>query len=344
MLRYSKSITFAVPCYNSAAYMDTCIESILKCGDDIEIIIIDDGSTKDDTAQKADEWAARHPSIIRAIHQENAGHGGAVNTGLANARGRYFKVVDSDDWLDPDAMEKVMAYIRPQCELHYPTDLVVANYVYEKVHENKRTVMHYRNVFPQEDQFGWEDIGRFRASQYLLMHSVFYRTDLLRDMHLELPKHCFYVDNIFVYAPLPQVKTIYYIDVDAYRYFIGREDQSVNESVMKSRIDQQILITKVMIDAAKLPDDVECKDLERYMENYLSMMMCICSIFLRMIGTEESEQKRKEIWSYLKEHNPKCYGSVRRHAINVFTNLPSKAGCRAGIAGYHIAQKIFKFN
>ena len=140
MLRYSKSITFAVPCYNSAAYMDTCIESILKCGDDIEIIIVDDGSTKDDTAQKADEWAERYPSIIRAIHQENAGHGGAVNTGLANARGRYFKVVDSDDWLDADAMEKVMAYIRPQCELHYPTDLVVANYVYEKVHENKRTV------------------------------------------------------------------------------------------------------------------------------------------------------------------------------------------------------------
>ena len=77
MLRYSKSITFAVPCYNSAAYMDTCIESILKCGDDIEIIIVDDGSTKDDTQQKADEWAARYPSIIRAIHQENAGHGGA---------------------------------------------------------------------------------------------------------------------------------------------------------------------------------------------------------------------------------------------------------------------------
>ena len=152
------------------------------------------------------------------------------------------------------------------------------------------------------------------------------------------------MDNIFVYAPLPQVKTIYYIDVDAYRYFIGREDQSVNESVMKSRIDQQILITKVMIDAAKLPDDVESKDLERYMENYLSMMMCICSIFLRMINTEEAEQKRKEIWAYLKEHNPKCYKSVRRHAINVFTNLPSKVGRSAGIAGYHIAQKIFKFN
>ncbi|MDO5117214.1 MAG: glycosyltransferase family A protein [Eggerthellaceae bacterium] len=344
MLRYSKSVTFAVPCYNSAEYMDTCIESILKCGDDIEIIIVDDGSTKDETPRKADEWAEKYPTIIRAIHQENAGHGGAVNTGLLNARGRYFKVVDSDDWLDEEAMQKVMAYIRPQCELHYPTDLIVANYVYEKVHENKRTVMHYRNVFPQDDQFTWEDIGHFHASQYLLMHSVFYRTDLLRDLNLKLPEHCFYVDNIFVYAPLPKVKTIYYIDVDAYRYYIGREGQSVNEDVMKSRIDQQITITKVMIDAAQLPDDVECKNLERYMENYLSMMMCICSIFLRMIDTDEAEAKRKEIWNYLKEHNPKCYKSVRRHLINRCTNLPSALGRKAGIVGYHVAQKIFKFN
>ena len=98
----TKTITFAVPCYNSAAYMDTCIESLLSCGDDIEILIIDDGSTKDDTREKADAWQQRHPGIIRAIHKENGGHGSGVNTGIREATGRYFKVVDSDDWLDAD--------------------------------------------------------------------------------------------------------------------------------------------------------------------------------------------------------------------------------------------------
>ena len=92
-----KTVSFAVPCFNSASYMDACIESILKCGDDIEILIVDDGSTKDDTAEKADEWASRHPGIIKAIHKENGGHGSAVNAGLAEARGLYYKVVDSDD-------------------------------------------------------------------------------------------------------------------------------------------------------------------------------------------------------------------------------------------------------
>lgn len=339
-----KTISFAVPCYNSAAYMDKCIESLLKCGDDIEIIIVDDGSTKDDTPSKADAWREARPDVIRAIHQENGGHGAAVNTGLAAARGLYFKVVDSDDWLDEAAMKKVMAYLRSQTEREKATDLVVANYVYEKVHEGTRTVMGYFNVFPTDGEFGWKDVGHFRQSQYLLMHSAIYRTELLRDTGLKLPEHCFYVDNIFVYVPLPFVDTIRYLDVDMYRYFIGREDQSVNESVMMGRIDQQLRITRFMIDSVQLPDDVVEPKLRRYMLNYLSMMMCICSIFCRMIGTVEADEKRHAIWEYLKEHNPGAYGPVRRSVLNIGTNLPGSVGKHLGISGYHLAQKIFKFN
>ncbi|NHM16193.1 glycosyltransferase [Eggerthellaceae bacterium zg-887] len=339
-----KTISFAIPCYNSAAYMDTCIESVLKCGDDIEVIIVDDGSTKDDTAQKADEWARRRPDVIKAVHQENGGHGQAVNTGLANATGLYFKVVDSDDWLDERAMEEVMAYLRTQTDRESPTDLFIGNYVYEKVHEGTRTVMHYRNVFPEGREFSWSEAGHFNQSQYLLMHSVIYRTELLREVGIVLPAHTFYVDNIFVYVPLPAVKTICYRDVDMYRYFIGREDQSVNEDVMKSRIDQQLRITRIMIDAVKLPEDVPEKRLERYMENYLSMMMCISSVFLRMINTDEAEDKRDALWAYLKEHNPEIYRRIRRSVLNIGTNLPTDLGRRIGITGYHMAQRIFKFN
>ncbi len=339
-----KTVSFAVPCYNSASYMDKCIESLLACGDDIEIIIVDDGSTKDNTAQKADEWAEKYPNIVRAVHKENGGHGSAVNAGLAEARGIYFKVVDSDDWLDEDAMREVMAYLRRQSELKNPTDMVVANYVYEKVHEGTHTVMHYRNVFPEREEFGWEDAGHFHQSQYLLMHSVIYRTELLHAIKLQLPEHTFYVDNIFVYVPLPHVKSIYYLDVDMYRYFIGREDQSVNERVMMSRIDQQLRVTRIMIDSVALPDDVENAKLRHYMENYLCMMMCICTIFLRMQDTPESEQKRDEIWAYLKNSNETLARHIRHHALAVSLNLPTEFGRRIGIAGYRVAQKIFKFN
>lgn len=339
-----KTISFAIPCYNSAAYMDKCIESCLACGEDIEVIIVDDGSTKDETPQKADEWQRRYPDIVKVVHQENGGHGAAVNAGLAAAEALYFKVVDSDDWLDADAMAEVMAYLRRQIERRDATDLVVANYVYEKVFEDKRTAMRYRNVFPVGKEFGWRDIGHFSPSQYLLMHSVIYRTELLKDMGLALPEHCFYVDNIFVYVPLPHVKSVYYLDVDMYRYYIGREGQSVNEDVMYRRIDQQLRITRIMIDSVDLPDAVAEKKLEHYMENYLSMMMCICSTFLRMHKKEEDEAKLRDIWRYLEERNPVLYKRVRHNVLNIGANLPTEAGRVIGQTGYKMAQKIFKFN
>lgn len=346
-----KTITFAVPCFNSAEYMETCVNSLLPCGDDIEIILVNDGSTKDNTAEIADRLAAEHPGIVKAVHKENGGHGSAVNTGLDHATGLYFKVVDSDDWLDKYAMDQIMPYLRHQVAflenensgIDTATDLVIGNYVYERVYENTRTVMNYRHVFPLGKEFSWQDIKPFNPSQYLLMHSVIYRTQLLKDLNFRLPEHCFYVDNIFVYVPLPQVRTIRYFDVDMYRYFIGREDQSVNESIMLSRIDQQLRITRIMIDSVNL-HTVGDKKLRKYMMSYLSMMMCICSTFLRMEPTPENEKKREEIWEYLRLRDPDHYWAIRLNVINAGTNLPGEIGRKIGLGGYHIAQKIFKFN
>lgn len=338
-----KTITFAVPCYNSAAYMDHCVESILTCGSDIEILLVDDGSTKDDTAAIADRWQEQYPGIIRAIHQPNKGHGGAVNTGLENATGFYFKVVDSDDWLDEAAMQPLMEYLRSQVDAPVPCDMVVANYVYEKVDEDVQKVMGYTNVFPEGYEFGWDEVGTFLPSQYLLMHSVYYRTDMLKKMGLKLPEHTFYVDNIFVYEPLVYVRTMRYFDVDAYRYFIGREDQSVNEKVMMGRMDQQLRVTRQMIDNVD-PQAVRNRHLRHYLRNYLSMMMCICSVFLRMRGGAQDEADLQDIWDYLKEKNPSLYRRVRTNVLNIGTNLPTSLGGKIGLKGYHIAQKIFKFN
>ncbi len=337
-----KTITFAVPCYNSADYMDKCIESLLACGDDVEILIVNDGSS-DDTAIIAKAWEMKYPKVIKAINKPNGGHGSAVNTGLANATGLYFKVVDSDDWLDANAMKTVMTYLRSQVDRENPTDMVVANYVYEKVYEDTSTAMRYRHVFPIEREFTWEEIGSFNSSHYLLMHSVIYRTMLLRDIGLMLPEHTFYVDNIFVYVPLPEVKSIYYMDVDMYRYFIGREGQSVQEETMMRRVDQQIRITKIMIDAIDV-EEVEPKLLRKYMENYLAMMMCICSVFLRMRNTPEDDEKLNDIWAYLKDKDYTLYKKIRHKIINVGTNMPTELGRKVGLGGYRIAQKIFKFN
>ena len=126
-----KLITFAVPCYNSAAYMRHCVDTLLTAGEDAEIILIDDGSTKDDTPAICDEYAAKYPGVVRAIHQENGGHGEGVNQGIRHAAGIYYKVVDSDDWLDTDALAKVLDRLRLLLHRGTAPDLMLCNYVYE---------------------------------------------------------------------------------------------------------------------------------------------------------------------------------------------------------------------
>ena len=194
-------------------------------------------------------------------------------------------------------------------------DMFIANYVYEKPSLRKHKAIRYDGVFPEEKVFTWNDVKRFKISQNILMHSVIYRTKILRDCGLELPKHTFYVDNIFVYNPLPSVKTMYYMNVDLYRYFIGRDDQSVNEKVMMGRIDQQLKVTKLMIDAHDLTK-IKNKKLRDYMVKYLTMMMTVSSVFLIKEGSEESLAKREDLWAYLKAQNKAMYRMVNKMALS----------------------------
>ena len=340
-----KIITFAVPCYNSAAYMDHCIETLLAAGEDAEIILVDDGSTRDDTPAKCDQWAAKYPDIIRVIHQENGGHGEGVNQGIRNARGLYYKVVDSDDWLDTDALAKVMDKLREFAAMPAPVDLVIANYVYEHMEDNTRKVIGYKNVFPVNRVFTWSAIHHFHVSQYLLMHSVIYRTQLLRDCGLELPKHTFYVDMLFVYQPLPYVRTIYYMNLDLYRYFIGRADQSVNESVMVGRLDQQMRVVRMMIDAHDvLPIKAIQPKLGQYMLNYLGIALTVSSVFSIIAGTQEALDRRAELWEYLRRKDVRLYRRLRGQFTNLGTNLPGRQGRKMSVKLYHLAQKLYKFN
>lgn len=338
-----KLLSIAIPCYNSAEYMRHCIESLLPGGDEVEILIVNDGSTKDNTAQIADEYEAKYPGICRAVHQENGGHGEAVNAGLRAASGIYFKVVDSDDWVNGEAYEEVLQTLRQFVMGDHTLDMLITNFVYEKQGAKHKRVMQYRTALPKRQLCTWKDIKMFMLGQYILMHSVVYRTEMLRECGLELPKHTFYVDNIFVFQPLPHVKTFYYLDVNFYRYFIGREDQSVNEQVMIGRIDQQIRVTKLMLGyyhGAKITN----WKLRHYMVRYLEIMMTVSSILAIKSGTEENLEKKQELWQYLRKQDLPLFMRLRWGFLGQGMNLPGKSGRTVSIAGYKISQKFFGFN
>ena len=197
-----KTLSVGIPCYNSAEYMDHAISSILEgadYADDIQVIIVDDGSTKDNTFEKAQDWERRYPNLVKAIHQENGGHGIAVLAALNEADGVYFKVCDSDDWYDGPALSKLLKTLRSFINYDVRVDLVVTNYVYEHVEDGKQNVIDYKFALRRNKVLTWDKIGHFGYDQNLLMHALCYRTDVLRSGGIPMPAHTFYVDNIYAY-------------------------------------------------------------------------------------------------------------------------------------------------
>ncbi len=126
-----KLLSVVIPCYNSQDYMEYCIESLLPGGEDVELLIVNDGSS-DNTAKIADDYAVRYPSNVRVIHQENGGHGEAVNAGIQNASGFYLKVVDSDDWVDVRAYLKILKILKGFVTEKQTVDMIISNFTYEK--------------------------------------------------------------------------------------------------------------------------------------------------------------------------------------------------------------------
>lgn len=337
-----KTLTFVVPCYNSQDYMHRCIDSLLPGGNDVEIIIVNDGSS-DKTQAIAEEYQREYSGIVRAVNQQNKGHGGAVNAGIREASGIYIKIVDSDDWVDTEAYLKILDALKGFSEKDIQVDMLISNFVYEKEGKRHKKIMRYTGTLPENEVFSWEQAGKFRKGQYILMHSVIYRTQMLRESGLCLPEHTFYVDNLYAFVPLPYVKTLYYLNEDFYRYYIGRADQSVNESIMIKRIDQQLKVNRLMLESFK-PEKITDKSLRRYMLNYLEIITIVSSVLLIRSGTEENLEKMRELWNTIKNCNSTVYRRLRRGLMGRFIHLPGKTGRKVTVFAYRITQKIVGFN
>lgn len=336
-----KLLTVAIPCYNSQDYMEKSIRSALTGGDRVEVIVVDDGS-KDNTLKIAKKYQEKFPDIVKVVHQENGGHGEAVNTGIKNATGLYFKVLDSDDCLGKKALAEVLDLLEDMVSKDAGLDMLITNFMYDKQGVKHKKIMKYKKAMPVGRMFGWDEL-KFGTTQYLLMHSVIYRTKVLRECNMELPRHTFYVDNIYVFQPLPFVKNIYYLDVCLYKYFIGRDDQSVNENIMIKRLDQQYRVTRIMLDIYN-NSEINHPNIDAAMVHYFDMMMCVSSILSILEGSKERLDDKERLWKDLKETNPLLYKRVRTSILGRTMNLPGKLGRKLSVIGYGITQKIFGFN
>lgn len=343
-MQEKKTLTFVVPAYNMTEYLERCIMSLIaaKRNDDIEVLIVDDGSS-DGTLEMAQKFEARYPGIVRVIHQENKGHGGAVNTGIAAASGMYVKVVDADDWVGPESLEQVMAVLREEADSTEPIDMLVTNYVYDKVGKRNKHVVNFRHAMKAGERLAWNDLGHFGLAEYILMHALTYRTAVVRESGMQLPEHTFYVDFIYAYQPFPWVKTMKYLDTPFYHYFIGRDGQSVQTDVMIRRVDQLRLVNQCMVRAT--PERGTVPDgLYRYMIHFLAIESSVASVFMILSRDPENYEKKKDMWDDIKAYSPTIYKDVRKKAMSRALNLRGSIGRFVIRKGYFVAEHVVGFN
>lgn len=334
-------LSVVIPCYNSGAYMANAINAALSGGPSVEVIIVNDGSS-DNTFDIGLSYYEKYNGRVVLINKENGGHGDAVMAGVKRASGTYVKILDSDDLLDTEALKNVVALLTKFVEEDNLKDLVIANYVYCKEGSGDYAVK-YTSSLPVNKDFTWEEVGHFPYGTYLLMHAMIYRTQLLIDCGLQIPKHTFYVDNIYAYYPLPYVNSIYYIDENLYLYSIGREDQSVNQEIMIKRIGQQIFVTETMRDMYHL-NEIMSKPLRDYMTSYLTIMYTVCTALLIESGTEENLALKRKLWEDFEHKDYKSYRVVRKKLLGWIVSRDGSFWNTLVHGGYKFYQKTMHFN
>lgn len=319
-----KYITFAIPSYNSESYLYKAVDSLISLGDEIEVIIINDGST-DNTLKIALEYERKYPQMIRVIDKENGGHGSGVNKGLELATGLYYKVLDSDDWIDQQNSTVLLNIIKKQYNSRNLADLIIMDFVYEHTITNSQYIRTYKDNLPSYQMFGWNEIKKkFKYSKTLLMHSQIFKTSVLKESKVKLPEHTFYVDNIFSYTPLPFVETIYYIPMEFYHYYIGRSDQSIQFNNIVDRYQQQMKVMRQMYQEYSYE---EIKKLPKGLRSYIKHLLAVTMIVTQMFTTAKTSKKRKQnlkaLWNYFKHNDIKLYRYLKYRSYNVVvTFLP----------------------
>lgn len=250
-----KILTIAVPAYNMAHWLPRCLDSMndMRLNSLLEVVVVDDGST-DDTLAVARQYERRNPDIFRAVTQANGGHGAAVNTGMRLAQGKYFRIVDADDWVNTDALCNLLGKMRDaDCDL----------FVDEKTEIDISTKAIRKYPMPADARFGTEQpfaaVMRREYDTLLSMHTMAVRTQLLHDADLRLLEHTFYVDMQYVIGVSAFARTVCLMRERVYNYQVGDANQSVAAANYVRRYDQHDRVLKECIafcdrNAARLPE------------------------------------------------------------------------------------------
>lgn len=240
-----KLLTLAISAYNMQEYLGKCLDSVTRrdIPDTLEVIIVNDGS-KDKTSEIAHQYEKRFNSIVRVIDKENGHYGSCINKALEVATGKYFRPLDADDWMNTDALVSLLSLLE-----NNDNDLIVTthtNYL-----DNNR-VNHIKIpdsiIVNKKYDLKTLDFQKEKIDCFLKMHTMTYKTSILKNMSLKLSTGISYTDSEYCMFPLDKANSVIFYDLDLYQYNLSREGQTMQQSIITKSVKPFYLISMKMID------------------------------------------------------------------------------------------------
>ena len=325
----SKILTISVAAYNVEPYIKENIESILasKVRDNIEIFVVDDGG-KDGTYEIAKGYEEKYPDIVHAVHKENGGYGSVQNYSIAHATGKYFKILDGDDWMDTEGLTKLIEYLKTT-----DVDAVLTNYK-KGPDRGSMTIHRFDKHIKPNQVLDPNSISDFAIGMWALV----YKTKVLISSGLMLPEHTLYTDRIYATVPFSYVKQMTYLDISVYCYRTGREGQSVSRESRVKHIDEYLKVTEIMCLHYMM-------DQRTHKEYILLKAAYAYKVTIRaLLLLESNEESKKKLVDYertIKAEAPEVYkkaASLKTKMGRIITFLRV-----TGYAGYGLLGKVPKW-
>lgn len=297
---YKKVLSIAVPSYNAAHYLEETIPTMLSLSNlsDLEILIVNDGST-DNTLEVAEKLRVKFPNVIKVINKENGGHGSTINAAIPEATGKYFKVIDADDWVVSENLASLINYLK-NCD----DDEVISPYFRVFEDTGKKEEVTYSVANPKIS-YEYEHFLK-EVQEIPEMHSKTTKTEILKASPHQIDENCFYVDMEFIVFSMPFIKSISYFNKPVYCYRLGTINQSVN---INNYIKNEHMHKRVLL---RLIDfyHQESKNLEGIREVYLiklisRMVSTHYNIILAKKISKQSKQELIDLDKLLVEKEPK---------------------------------------
>jgi len=215
----NKILTIVIPTYNMEKLLPRCLDSLIspQTSEYIEVLVVNDGS-KDNSLAVAQKYATKFPSIVRIIDKENGNYGSAVNKGIDEATGKYFRILDADDFYDNNGLMRLISRLKD-----LDVDIILTNYRRDRGSE-KRFFSVPSDICNHVMPFGEVDIDNLPN---FAMHGITYRTSILQEHNIRLQTGISYTDSEFCFYPLKFIRTFIALDIVVYCYQLGRAGQTV---------------------------------------------------------------------------------------------------------------------